>query len=182
MRHETRTLLEDRPSEGVIFSFMVIAGLALFFGEITQLFFDSGGHNESAAMRGQVFAFAIGCFLLTPLGVYFISAIATPFLRRFGGAGGHYETRMAVAWSAAVAAPIILLNALVEVGVSHWGLPMSAGFVLHVVLSALWAYFLASAVAAVHGFRSARRVLGPAALIIVALAIAYGMARYATMG
>lgn len=169
MRAETMELYQTRPSEGVILSFLMICGLAVFAGGIVELMF-MAGPGASQEIIGQAGPLLVGAFVLLPLGAYLLSVVLTPLLRGFGAAGGYYETRLAIGWSAAVAFPLILLISICNVIAHQEMISPLANFTLNVAPSALWTYLLASALAAVHGFRSARRLLGPTALVAAVVA------------
>lgn len=172
MRRETLDLYQTRPSEGVILSFLMIAGLAVFAGGVVELLL-TGGPDGRAQLVGQAGPLLIGAFVLLPLGAYLLSVIMTPILRGFGGSGGFYETRLALGWSAAVAFPLILIISVFNVIGHQQMISPLANFTLNVAPSALWVYLLASAMAALHGFRSARRLLGPAALVAAVVVVAF---------
>lgn len=172
MRRETLDLYETRPSEGVILSFLMIAGLAVFAGGVVELILTAGPDGQSALI-GQAGPLLIGAFVLLPLGAYLLSVVLTPILRGFGANGGFYETRLALGWSAAVAFPLILIIAVFNVVAHQEMISPLANFTLNVAPSALWVYLLASAMAAVHGFRSARRLLGPAALVAAVVVVVF---------
>lgn len=174
MRRETLSLYASRPSEAVLFSFIMIGGLGVACGRILTLALGAAGlttGEERAAFLGLSL---VAAFVLLPLGLYLVSVAATPLMRLLGGEGGFYETRLAFAWSTAVAFPLVLIFAVLDVVRDARMLSDLAGFTLKIAPTALWAYLLASALGAVHGFRSARPVLGAtAALACAAVAIVY---------
>ncbi len=174
MRRETLEILAARPSEAVLLSFMAVAGLGFFAGRAGEVLVGAGvaGPIAPEALRAEIGLTFIASFVLLPLGVYLMSLLATPLLRAAGGSGGYYETRLAVAWSAAAAFPLILLNAAIDALAARDLVSEVASFTIKIAPSALWAYLLASALAAVHSFRSARSLLGPAALVMCVVVVA----------
>lgn len=175
MRRETLALLAARPSEAIIFSFLAIAGLAVFSARMIELTVARSnpgldiGVSTPEQLLGYVGASLIGAFVLLPLGAYLLSLLLTGVMRILGSDRGYYETRLAVGWSAAVAFPLILIISALNVAADAGAISDVAAFSLKIAPTALWAYFLASSLAAAHGLRSARKVLGPAAAVIIAI-------------
>lgn len=175
MRGEAKELLAERPSELVVLSFMALAGLAFFIGRVIELVVrmqltPNADAASLGATQAQIGAYVIGFFVMLPLGIYLLALFTTPFLRIAGGGGSYYETRLAISWSAVVAFPIIIVISVLNILSEHGYLNDIAAFTLKIAPTALWAYFLASAIAAMHGLRSARRVLGATALLVCVVA------------
>lgn len=181
MRGETLALIAARPSETVVFSFVMIAALASFAGRLAELFArQAGGEPLSAELvRGHVGAVFIGCFLLMPLGAYLLGLIIGAAAQAAGGRGGFYETRLALFWSAAVAAPLMLALSLITVLERLGGVSPEVASTLGLAPSAYWVYLFASAQAAAHGWASARPVLGA---IAAAALLAVGVVFLTTRG
>lgn len=169
-----RTLLADRPSEATILSFMLIAAIISYCGDIAAQSFARSGpwtDEELDVLSTQ----AAGRLLVAPLGLYLVSAIVGAIARGFGGVGGWYETRAVMAWSLLVAAPWTLAAQLIAGAIAAGGSvgdPSQAwlGFAATSPLLAIALYIWGACVAGAHGFSS------PARVVFVAIALAGALA------
>lgn len=167
-------ILAERPGEAILFSFMLLAGLVSLIGAAAEIaaLAPPGSESLGAAdladqRRRALFEKLIGAFLLAPLGVYLVAAMATPILRAFGGKGGYYESRAALSWGLLVTSPLSLLVSLLDAATIQLG--ESASLAAAATLSTLaWGalalalVYWASLIAEAHGFRSTGKVLGGA--------------------
>lgn len=177
----SRALLAERPSDATLLSFMVIAAVIGLCGDIAAQTIDNPGPRTDAdldKLSGDV----IGRLLIFPLGVYFLSALASPIARAFGGVGGWYETRLAFAWSAVLTAPwafavdVIAAVARASGADGAFGLEGAGAFLAASPLMAVILYVWAGCVAGVHEFSSTLRVaLTSAALAAAIFGATYGV-------
>lgn len=163
----TRALRDERPSEATLLSFIVIAALFAFFGDLAAQVIRSEGAPLSDNPR-VVTETLVGRMLVFPLGVYLLASVTTPIVARFGGEGSWYDTRLAFAWAAAVSIPSSLLVQISGAAASLTGAPW-APFAAAAPFAALTAYIWASCMAGAHGFSSPIRVLSVALAIVLGL-------------
>ncbi|MEL6978890.1 MAG: YIP1 family protein [Pseudomonadota bacterium] len=194
LRGEMKRLLADRPSEATLLSFVMIFALISFVGGAMELFAAPRDFSDEEALnsfRGDLFARFIGAFFIATLGVYLIAALATPALRAFGGTGGGYETRAALAWSLLTASPLLLLSdAMDAAAVAYGGLDAISGaalrapaeapvlFAVAMLANAGALYIAGVCLAAAHGYRSASGLLGVLlgfTLIVALITLALGL-------
>ena len=196
VRREMRRLLEERPSEAVILSFLMIWALFSFMGAFAELSALPRDPSDLAAedrFKKELFERFIGAFFIAPLGVYIVAALCNGLLRLFGGAGGGYETRLAFAWALVAATPLLMAGSLLDAtaislsggaaaGGSALGAPFSEGdasmgvlFVLAWLAAAGVVYLISACLAEAHGFRSSAPIMG-AVLGVVAVVTAIVLA------
>lgn len=134
--------------------------------------------NPTAAVAGSWDAWVttqvvVGTFF-RPLALYAVAGLIGLLCRLAGGRGSHYETRVAVFWTALVAAPAgLVLTVLGEGATGLAGAPAMVGQVMHGLGSVLWAVLLVPGLAVAHGFRTTLWLwlgLGGAAALSAALA------------
>lgn len=166
----TRALLADRPSDATLLSFMLLAAFVSLCGDIAaQSFARSGPWTDAEldVLTSQI----VGRLLVGPLGLYLVSALVGAIARGFGGGGGWYETRVAMAWSLLVAAPWTFTAQLVAGGLgatfaaagaeTAWIATAATAPLLGTALY-IWGACLAGA----HGFSSPRLVVGVAIALV----------------
>lgn len=164
----TRALLAERPSESVLLSLLMIAGLFRLMGAAFKTVaappppeVDPAEHLSSAMLEA-----AIGAFFVFPIGVYLAAALAKMVLGLFGGVADWREARVGAVWGAVLAAPILLLSdaAAALAGATVAGLPFG--------LIAL--YYFCAAVAVAHGFRTGLGLFAPLAIAVAAVWLVFG--------
>jgi len=119
------------------------------------------GMLDGAAAAGQpvsitmlVVMQVVAALFFLPLMLYAVAALARMTLRLFGGAGGWFDTRLAVFWSLVLAAPILLVGGLFSFG---FALTNEAGRLAglpSVIAQLIWLRFWAEGLAEAHAFRS----------------------------
>ncbi|MBX2854724.1 MAG: hypothetical protein KTR21_07040 [Rhodobacteraceae bacterium] len=159
-----RSLIAERPSEATLLSFILIAAIVNLCGEIAGRTMTGAGARSEEEL-GRLSASMVGRLIVFPLAVYLVSAMAYPLVRAFGGRGGGYETRVAFAWAAVIAAPAAFAGQIL-------GASGDLGPYLTAPLAALGIYMLSACIAGAHGFASTVKV---AAAIVVILLGAFGV-------
>jgi hypothetical protein len=134
--------------------------------------------NPTAAVAGSWDAWVttqvvVGTFF-RPLALYGVAGLIGLLCRLAGGGGNHYQTRVAVFWTALVAAPAgFVLTVLGEGATGLAGAPSLVGQLLHGLGSVIWAVLLVPALAEAHGFRRTRGLwLALAGLALASAAVA----------
>lgn len=117
----------------------------------------------------------VGTFF-RPLALYGVAAVIGLLCRSGGGGGSYYATRVAVFWTALVAAPVgLVLTALGAALSGVLGAPDAVGLLGQTAGSALWAVLLVPALAAVHGFASTRWLWAALGVVVLVALMAAGM-------
>lgn len=181
----TRRLLAEQPGDPVLLSFLMIAMMMLAFGGVVELVSAHqpdpalSPQEENAKLQTELMEVLISRFLFGALFIYFVATAITPIIRALGGAGGYYETRVAVIWGVLVSAPPVLLYSVIgglrllavrELDETAAIAFSWAGWIVQTVLLALAFVIWASSIAGAHGFRSKAKVLG----VMLAFACAFG--------
>lgn len=134
--------------------------------------------NPTAAVAGSWDAWVttqvVAGTFFRPLALYGVAGLIGLLCRLAGGRGSHYETRVAVFWTALVAAPAgLVLSVLGEGATGLTGAPTMVGQWLHGLGSVIWAALMVPGLAEAHGFRTTRGLwLGLAGLALVSAAVA----------
>lgn len=174
-----RRLLADRPSEATLLSFLLVASLIRYFGQVIEIYGDlaAAGPIDPRAFQTQVGESFVGAVFLAPLAVYVVAAIAKPIAELFGGTGDWFATRAAFAWAYLVTAPLLLARAGLDAVATALGAPGEAIVALALAFGALGLYVLSACLGAAHGFASPRRTalaIGGAVIAIGGLLAALG--------
>lgn len=169
MRGSMRVLLEDRPSEGMLFGFILVSGFFHFLGSAAELWLDP---RSVTLTQGEVLAniywLAVFFFVMRPIGLYLLAFLGHGMARLFGGTGSAYESRAAMAWAAMVAAPVWLTLKLLglslqnEIGHELARAVGEFGFIPFL-------FALANCFAEAHRFDRTWAVLGVLALMVLML-------------
>ena len=172
-----RAMLAERPSDGTVLSFILLAAFVAFCGEVAAQTMARSGPMTDAELD-VLTSEAVGRLLVAPLGAYLLSAIVAWLARLFGGVGEWYETRLAFGWSMIVSAPLIFAASIAEGLVVASGASVgSSGAVLRVAAAAPFTivalYVWAACVSEAHRFSSPRKVL---AVVIGVLAVGAAIA------
>ena len=109
-----------------------------------------------------------------PLALYAVAGVIGLLCRVAGGTGSYYDTRVAMFWTALVAAPAgIVLSVLGAGGAALFGAPLWVAHVGQTLGSAVWVVLLLPGLAAAHGFATSRPLwLGVMAVVVVLLFLA----------
>jgi hypothetical protein len=100
----------------------------------------------------------VGTFF-RPLALYLVAAVIGALCRAGGGQGSYYATRVAVFWTALVAAPAGVALTIFGAGATGlFGAPVKIGLLGETLGSVVWACLLVPALAEAHGFRSTRGI------------------------
>ena len=168
LRGTMRAVMEAGPSEGTLLAFAMASGMLRFLGRLAELWLGPeavrAGRDLLLSRIGAEFA---GAMVFRVLALYALALLLWVGVRAAGGAGGPRPTRIALFWSALVAAPVMLAATLAGLGAG------AAGLALELAAGLAFAVALAAGLAEAHGFRSTWRVLAVivAAVGLVALAL-----------
>ena len=154
-----RSLIAERPSEATLLSFILIAAVISLCGDIAGRAVAGAGARSEEEL-GRLSASMVGRLIVFPLAVYLFAAVATPLARAFGGRGDGYDTRVAFAWVAVIAAPVTFAGQIL-------GAMGDLGPYLTAPLAALGLYMLSACVTGAHGFASTLKVAAVIAAILL---------------
>ncbi|MEL6278138.1 MAG: YIP1 family protein [Pseudomonadota bacterium] len=177
-----RRLLEDQPREATLLSFLIVASLMRYAGQVVDAFGELSssvaGEDFTRAFQTQVAEGFVGALILAPLAVYLFAAIAKPIAGALGGTGDWFETRAAFVWAYLVTAPIFLLRSAIDAIASSAGVPDGLLVILSLAFAALGLYVLGACLSVAHGFKSPRNtalVMAAGLFAIAGLAVALGV-------
>ena len=109
----------------------------------------------------------VGTFF-RPLALYGVAGIIGLLCRAGGGTGSYYATRVAVFWTALVAAPAgVALTVLGGGATGLLGAPEKIGLLGETLGSVVWAVLLVPALAVAHGFASTRGIWAAFGLVLL---------------
>lgn len=109
-----------------------------------------------------------------PLALYAVAGLIGLLCRVAGGTGSYYDTRVAMFWTAFVAAPLgIALSVLGAGGAALFDAPLWVAHLGQTLGSVAWVLLLLPGLAAAHGFETSRPLwLGVLAVVAVLLLMA----------
>lgn len=118
----------------------------------------------------------VGTFF-RPLALYGVAGVIGLLCRAGGGSGSYYATRVAVFWTALVAAPAGLVLTMLGAAASGLlGAPALVGLAGQTLGSVLWAILLVPALAVAHGFASTRGLWAALGVVLLAVWMLSGLA------
>ncbi|MGF1446863.1 MAG: hypothetical protein ACFBRM_11790 [Pikeienuella sp.] len=175
LRGSLRWLLAQRPSETTLYVFFALSGLALFMAALANYVLSGGGPLTGEAIAGFLVTGFIVFGLIWPLTGYLLALIGHGLARAFGGTGSGHASRAAMAWAALVASPVLVVASLGGLAIAQAVPPGAADLIRSAGLVAFFVA-LAPCFAEAHGFSRAWPVVAVAALLLVALLGALGLA------
>lgn len=173
----TRRLIEEEPSEARLLFYVMLSDV-IFFLSWTIKTVVAPTQTAAEKLPIQIGLWLVLALLARTTTMYLFAAFLKLLCQAFGGAGGWYETRVAVFWGALIAAPFGFLAALITVGLSYVEhltpvlrndlvamLPYYLG-----LLPFLW--FIAAGVAEAHRLRRVSALFGFLSFGAIALTLA----------
>jgi len=175
LRGSMRAVIEAGPSEGTLLVFAMASGLLRFLGRLADLWLGPeaarAGREELVSRIGAEFA---GAMVFRVIALYALALLVWGGVRAAGGTGGPRQTRIALFWSALVAAPVMLAATLA--GLAAGAARLALAPVLELAAGLAFAVALAAGLAEAHGFRSTWRVLAAIVAAVGLLALALRVA------
>ncbi|MEM1345119.1 MAG: YIP1 family protein [Pseudomonadota bacterium] len=176
MRHTTRALIEERPSEARLLFFVLFSDLIFFLARGVQLVVSpSSAAQQSLPL--EIGLWLIAVLLIRTLTLYIFSALVCVGGWAFGGTASWQATRTAVFWASLVAAPVGVFGALIGAGFAHleplypiFAEPLLAWPPLLIGVVA-FVYFLSAGVAEAHRFERTSNVFITFSVMTVVLLV-----------
>jgi len=176
MRHATRTLIDESPSEPRLLFFVLLSDVIFFLSYGVRLVV-SPSAATAAVVPAEIGVALVGILLVRTTLMYLFAALVRIVCRAFGGAGSWKETRAGVFWGSLVAAPVGVVGAVIggsfaqlESYIPVLGEPAFAMPPLFIGVVA-FVYFLSAGVAEAHRFRRTSPLFIVFSLLAIAISI-----------
>ncbi len=170
MRHSTRRLVAEKPSEARLFFYVLMSDL-IFFISWSLKTVVSPTLVASSKLPTEIGLWLVIALLCRSFAMYFFSILLGSLARVMGGTGTWRETRTAVFWGALVAAPFGFLCAVVTVVLASFEPSFPILGADWIALPPYWlslipfVWFISAGLAEVHGFKRTETVFAAMALL-----------------
>ncbi|MGF1446862.1 MAG: YIP1 family protein [Pikeienuella sp.] len=192
MRHTTRALIEEEPSEARLLFFVLLSDVIFFLSFGVRLIVSpSQVVSEYLPVPAQLGTALLGIFLVRTLALYIFSAIVCLVGRALGGRASWRDSRAAIFWASLVAAPIGVLGAIIGAAFSHLEpiYPIFASSLLAwppiLIGIVAFVFFLSAGVAEAHRFRKTSPVFitfSVLTLVLLVVVLIAGQSLMDTLG
>ncbi len=178
MRHTTRALIEEEPSEARLLFFVLLSDVIFFLSFGVRLIVSPiSAVEDILPVPAQLGSLLLLIFLFRTAALYIFSAIVCIVGRMRGGTASWRDTRAAIFWASLVAAPIGVFGAILGASFSHlepfypiFGSMLMAWPTVLIGIVA-FVFFLSAGVAEAHRFERTSPVFITFSVLTVVLLI-----------